>query len=103
MAITTLLPDGPALPTPERAVGVEIRSLLARHSVTQTQLAEHTGLYQVGLSRRLLGQTRWHLVDVLYIERAFDLPSGQLLAAAAHAAAALNTDARLKGLEPPTF
>jgi transcriptional regulator with XRE-family HTH domain len=60
-------------------VAEEIRALMARRRVTQTQLAAHMGVSQSYVSRRLLGQEAFDLDDLDVISAFFGVAVVTLL------------------------
>lgn len=65
--------DEPTTPTRE-GVSAEIRALMGRHKVNQTQLAAAIGLKQSGVSERLNGKTPWNIDELDRVAAYFNVP-----------------------------
>ena len=52
-------------------VSGEIRALMGRHAVTQTDLAKWLGIAQPSVSARLDGKTRWNLPEIERVAEGF--------------------------------
>lgn len=56
-----------------------IRAELARHNVTQAQLAEYLGTTEAAISRRLKGNTDWRVIEVMETAAFLHVPLSTLL------------------------
>lgn len=64
--------DIATLPSPEiRELNAEIKSLMGRYDVNQTELAEFLGLTQGSISERLRGATDWKAPELLRVAEGF--------------------------------
>jgi transcriptional regulator with XRE-family HTH domain len=52
------------LPTPSAVVGANVRAELARRDMTQRNLADHLGIPQTSVSRRLSGVTPFDINEL---------------------------------------
>ena len=62
------------------AVSAEIRALMGRHRVTQTELAHWLGIGQSSLSERLNGRVPWDIDDLNGIAERFGVEVATLFA-----------------------
>ena len=78
--MTTVIqfPERSASPLSEVVSG-EVRALMGRFSVTQTELAEWLDLKQSAVSARLNGTTRWSLPEIEQVAEAFDVHPAVLM------------------------
>ena len=65
--------------TTARQVGKNVRAEMARHGLTQTQVALTLGVSQSGVSRRLLGAIAFDVVELGTLAHLFDVPASYLL------------------------
>jgi transcriptional regulator with XRE-family HTH domain len=66
-------------PSPSRAVAAEIRAQMARHQMTQGQLARRLGMSPATLSRRLLGVFPFTVDDIYQLADIFGVAPSALL------------------------
>ena len=78
--MTTVIqfPDRSAAPLTDVVSG-EIRALMGRHGVTQTDLATWLDLKQASISSRLNGGTRWNLPEIERIAEGFGVHPAVLM------------------------
>ena len=66
-------------PTPSHATGANVKAEMARRGVTQTVLAEMTGIPQSALSKRLRGRIAFNVNELAGISAALGVPLADLL------------------------
>ena len=69
-----------------RRVGKNIRAQMTLQGFTQTHVAAVIGVSQSGVSRRLLGDIAFDVVELVTLARMFDVPASLLLGGDAVAA-----------------
>ena len=89
-----------------RRVGEEVRALMARHGVNQTQVAATLGIHQSAVSKRLTGRTPFDVNELAAVARFFRTTTANIIAAAENPRPDLDPNGglgvRQEGLEPPT-
>lgn len=70
------------------AVAANVRAEVARRGVKQRAIAEHLGIDQRAVSRRLLGQVEWSVAELLSVAGLLDVEVANLLESAAAEASA---------------
>lgn len=68
---------------PTTSVGANVRAELARRGVSQTALADHLGLSQSGVSKRLRGVIAFDTDEMLAMSDFLDVPVAVLFEGAA--------------------
>ena len=62
-----------------------VRAEMARRRVPQIKLAQHLGLSQTAISRRMSGETDFTVTELQAVAALLDVPAGDLLGAASAA------------------
>jgi transcriptional regulator with XRE-family HTH domain len=65
--------------SPAEQVASNVRAELGRHRYTQTAVAQHLGLSQTAVSRRLLGQVPFDVNEIHSLATWFGVPVASLL------------------------
>lgn len=60
-------------------VAAEVRAEVARQALTQQQVADRLGEKQYWVSRRLTGETKWEVSDLVRVASALGVPITQFI------------------------
>jgi transcriptional regulator with XRE-family HTH domain len=65
--------------TPSEAVAEEVRALMARHRISQATVADHLGISQSSMSRRLIGSHPFTVEEIYLLAGLFTVDPAQLV------------------------
>lgn len=83
-------------------VSGEVKALMGRHGVSQTQLANWLGINQTAVSARLRGRTRWNLPEIERVAEGFAVHPAVLMGGYAEGGPHPTPDGGLPIMRKPT-